>query len=205
MSSFEERKAPWRTVDHAVDVAVLVALAALASLVVHQLAYLAAYPSLMLRSAALGDHGHLSTQWAIVTPLAVTSAVAMILRQIRNLGVLAPVRARWIAAVASFFFVGQETLEGLVAGQTLADIAAHPAVLLGVVLAPLVSLAMVRLLRRVGEIVAGGDRARAVLPTLVDAAAVRPGRVRALRSVFECVAAPRGPPALLVCVSVPHN
>lgn len=195
MSGFEARRAPRRVVDSAV----LLALAALASLVVHQLAYLVAYPSLTLRSAALGDHGHVSAQWAIITPLAVTAAVAMILRQVRNLGVSSPVRARWVSVVASVFFLGQESIEGLATGQSLADVATHPAVLFGVALAPLVSLTMVRVLRRVGEIVVASGSTRPFVPTLVDGAVVHPSRIRVPASVLECVAAPRGPPALLVC------
>lgn len=178
-----------------VDAAVLVALASLASLVVHQFAYLFAYPTVALRTAALGDHGHLSAQWAIVTPLAVTAAVAIILRQVRNLGVSSPFRARWLALLAGSAFLGQETIEGIGAGLTFAEIVTQPAIWLGVALAPMVSMVILRLLRRVGDFVAEKARARVNSPCDIDAAIVSPQRVRVSSAVFESVAAPRGPPA----------
>lgn len=193
-----------------IDAAILVALAALASLVVHQLAYLLAYPVVSLGSIAgignagsFGDHGHVSAQWAIVTPVAVLSSVALILRQVRNLtsvrgGVSALVRPTSIAMIAGPMFVGQETIEGLLAGQSLGQVLTHPAVVLGIMVVPLVSMAIVRLLRRVGEIVAQKATLRVEFPFATDSGVGAPRRVRVSSSVVGRVAAPRGPPVWLV-------
>ncbi len=199
-----------------IDAAILVALAALASLVVHQLAYVLAYPMVSLGSitgigntagfgntGSFGDHGHVSAQWAIVTPVAVLSAVALILRQVRNLtsargGVSALVRPASIAMIAGPMFVGQETIEGLLAGQSIGQVLTHPAVVLGILLVPLVSMVIVRLLRRVGEIVAQKATLRAEFRFASDSVVAAPRRVRVFSSVVSRVSAPRGPPAWLV-------
>lgn len=185
------------------DAAILVALAALASLVVHQLAYLLAYPLGPLSIGNFGDHGHVSAQWAVVTPVAVLSAVALILRQVRNLtslrgGVPESVCPRTIAMIAGALFVGQETIEGLVAGQSVWQVLTHPAVLLGVLLVPLVALVIVRVLHRVGEIVAQKATIRFEFGFASDAGVVAPRHVRVISSVAGRVAAPRGPPVWLV-------
>ena len=188
------------------NVAVLLGLAALTSLVMHQLGYLLAIPAMgdtavgntAVGNTAVGDHGHLSAQWAIVTPVAVISAVVMILRQVRNLGVAPAFESSRLAAVAGVLFVAQETTEALVAGQSIGSVASHPAVWIGLLLAPLVALAVVRLLRRVGDIVAESGRTRPFVPGRFVADLSVSHRVLMPASVFVCVAAPRGPPALLV-------
>lgn len=193
------------------NVAVLLGLAALTSLVMHQLGYLLAIPAMgdtavggtavgntAVGNTAVGDHGHLSAQWAIVTPVAVISAVVMILRQVRNLGVAPAFQSSRLAAVAGVLFVAQETTEALVAGQSIGSVASHPAVWIGLLLAPLVALAVVRLLRRVGDIVAESGRTRPFVPGRFVADLSVSHRVLMPASVFVCVAAPRGPPALLV-------
>lgn len=142
-------------------------VAALGALVTHQIAYLVV--SLIgLRVTAISDHGHLSTQWAIVAPLAVGAIAWFIVRQLNGLGFRSSISARYLSVLVVGFFLIQEFAEGLVGGQSLAQIAAHPAILAGVLTGPIVAWVLCRLLARVTELAARFLTERDFDPPLVQ-------------------------------------
>ncbi len=172
--------------------------AAVAALVVHQLAYLVVYPSFVDRADALGEHGHVSVQWALATPLAVLAATVFILRQVRNLGVAAPVRTLPISATAAALFVAQELTEGAIKGTSVVEGLQNPALILGVCIAPLVVSAMFRTLRSVGEFVVDLVLQLVVRPVLRSRLFTSSTEQTILAVLPVSPAAPRGPPMRFV-------
>lgn len=137
---------------------VTVALAAVSVLVIHQLAYLAAYPTASVRAAALGDHRHLAVLWSVVGPLSVVAAVTFVLRQVRQLNLVGPLVGalprRRLALLSAGLFLAQESIEAAVLGHDGGRVLLNRAVYVGLGLAPLVAWAVERLLRRASELVA---------------------------------------------------
>ncbi len=128
-------------------------LAALGALVTHQLAYpLASLAG--LDAVAPSDHGHLSLQWAVVTPLAVAGVAVLIVWQLRSLGFRSFVSARTLGALIVGFFVVQEMIEGLTAGHTPTTVLTHPAIVIGVMIGPLIAWLLSKLLTGVTELAA---------------------------------------------------
>ena len=126
---------------------------ALGALVTHQIAYL--LMSLVgLRFTALSDHAHLATQWAIVAPLAVGAASAFIIWQLRGLGFRSNMSVRALSGLIAGFFVAQETIEGLLGGHSPLQVIAHPAVITGLIIAPLVAWVLTRVMAGVAELAA---------------------------------------------------
>jgi hypothetical protein len=186
--------------------AALAGLGALGSLVVHQLAYLLAFPSAAARAEALGHHDHLGPQWAVVTPLAVMAAAVFVLHQVRQLGLVGPTSpvgtgtvstsGRRLALVILGLFVGQELLESLVLHPHGAAPWANPALFAGALLAPLVALAMDRFLGAASRVTARWLDRR---PQLVTASAMVGPVPPPIRWVAPLLGrpAPRGPPAVV--------
>lgn len=170
-------------------------VAALGALITHQVAYLLV--SLLGPSiAAPTDHGHLSTQWAVVAPVAIGAAALFIVRQLRALGFHAIVSTRQLSGFVVAFFIVQELVEGLIAGVPIAELVRHPAIATGVLLAPLVAWLLVRILDGVGELAARFLTAPTPLfpparPRLVPI----PVRVRA--RIAGSPSRPRAPPSSL--------
>jgi hypothetical protein len=170
-------------------------VAALGALATHHIAYLLAPMLGFNRSVATG-HGHLSLQWAVVTPLAVIATTLFIVWQLRSLGFRSNLSGRALGQWTVGFFIVQESIEGLVAGQNLLELATHPAIVAGVLLGPIVGWALARLLAEVTELAAkllGGassgvpPRGR-LIPIPVRANSTRPGtrsRPRAPPSSFR--------------------
>jgi hypothetical protein len=130
------------------------------SLVAHQLAYLAArpltalHPVLDLAETGSLDHPHLSTQFALVMPLAAVAAAVVIIRWARRLGLGADLRAGHLGMAGGLLFVGQEAVEALTQTGGIGAMAASPATFLGLLLAPVVAAVAVRLLQQASAIVA---------------------------------------------------
>lgn len=176
-------------------------IAALGALIVHQVAYFAA-PGL---TAALGvelpeaaDHSHLSTQWAVVAPLAVVATAGFVIWQIRGFGFRSALSWRYLGGLVGGFFLVQEVIEGAVSGHSIASVLTHPAVLLGLVLAPLIGWVLSRALSGVTEL------ARRLLspptPTPKPAKTLWPNELHTLASAFVggCVRS-RAPPVPSFC------
>ncbi len=126
---------------------------ALGALITHQIAYLLV--SLIgLRFASLSDHGHLSLQWAVVAPLAVGAIAWFIIRQLQGLGFRSSMSARYLSALVAGFFIVQETIEGLLSGLSVVEIATHPAVLAGLAIGPAVAWFLCRFMAEVTELAA---------------------------------------------------
>lgn len=126
---------------------------ALGALVTHQVAYLLV--SLVgLRFTALSDHGHLSTQWAVVAPIAVGAATAFIVWQLRGLGFRSNMSVRHLSGVIAAFFVAQETIEGMLGGHSPLQVITHPAVIAGLFIAPLVAWVLTRAMAGMTELAA---------------------------------------------------
>jgi hypothetical protein len=134
-----------------------VALAALGALVTHQLAYLAV-SVLAIGVPSLSDHRHLSAQWAIVAPIAIGISGVWIAKQLRSLGLSSSlagsISVHRLGGLVAVLFLLQENLEGAFTGHGPAQVLAHPATTIGVVIAPLVALALRRLLLGTAELVA---------------------------------------------------
>ncbi|MGI9594641.1 MAG: hypothetical protein ACR2QK_00695 [Acidimicrobiales bacterium] len=128
-------------------------VAALGALVTHQLAYLAASVA-GLSNAVSADHGHLSLQWAIVAPLAVGGAAALIVWQLRSLGFRSVIPARQLGALVVGFFIVQELIEGLAGGHSIAELMTHPAIAIGVAIGPVIGWLLSRVLAGVTELAA---------------------------------------------------
>lgn len=126
------------------------AVAALGALVIHQLGYAMATATGQL--GTISDHGHLTAQWAVLTPLAIVGAVVLVLRQIRNLG-YRPCGPLPLAAASGVLFLVQEAVEGASNGSMIGGLLTVP-VLAGLATAPLVAAVIVRLLSDVAEVVA---------------------------------------------------
>lgn len=139
-------------------------LAGLVALVVHQLAYLAAYPVAEVRAEALVGHGHLPTQWVILTPLAVVAATVSILRQVRQLELGSDANWMTVAGGGMAVFAIQELVETQLRGEPLVALAANPVLWIGLGLAPIVAVAMVLALRQTSELIARYLRIPAPLP-----------------------------------------
>lgn len=170
----------------------LAALAALVALLVHQLAY-AALVLVAPHAGHVGDHGHLSTQWALVTPLAATAAAGLIVRQVKSLGLAPALDWRGLAVLSAVFFVGQETIESIVQTGGLTTAATNPATWIGVLLAPALALVVVTILRQASELAMRFLDGPPALPTPASALA-RPADNCAgcARILGPC--SPRGPP-----------
>ncbi|MEM9133791.1 MAG: hypothetical protein AAF962_19445 [Actinomycetota bacterium] len=173
----------------------LVALAALGSLVVHQLAYLAAYPVQATRAAQLADHGHLTTQFALVTPIAVVAAAAFILRQAKGLGLGAGLTARQLTVCTWLLFGIQETVETVLRGDPAWSVITQPAVVLGLLIAPLAAVGFRRMLQVVEDAVRQWYQRPTTAP-LPRPRALRPVSDRPLAARFIPTGPTRGPPAI---------
>lgn len=157
-------------------------VAALGALVTHQMAYLLV-PMLGYSGGAATDHGHISLQWAVLTPLAITAAAAFIVWQLRSLGFRSALSARGLGLWTVGFFLIQESIEGLVGGHSLVELAAHPAIATGVLLGPIVGWLLARLLAGVTELAAkllsgpssGTPPKGRLIPIPVRANSTRPG------------------------------
>lgn len=128
-------------------------VAALGALVTHQLAYLLV-PLLGFNAAAASDHGHISLQWALITPVAVAAMAGFIVWQLRSLGFRSALSARSLGLWIVGFFLIQESIEGVAGGHSLLELATHPAIAAGVVLGPIVGWLISRLLAGVAELAA---------------------------------------------------
>ncbi len=129
-------------------------LSALGVLVVHQLAYLSVLAAGLLTPEGVLDHGHISMQWAVVTPIAVLAAAGFIVHQIRSLPISIGSSFRLLAPMTGLGFVIQESVEHHIAGQTVSETFSSPAVIVGVLLTPFVVGALVHTLSSVAEFVA---------------------------------------------------
>lgn len=176
-----------------------VALAGLGALITHQLAYLAV-SALSIGVPALSDHRHLSTQWAVVAPVAIGLSLTFVARQIRALGLsdaLADtVALPRLAAIVAALFVAQETIEGVFTGHPVSQSITHPATVIGVALAPIVAWLLKRLLIGTAELLARFIAvARAVEIPATPARVPAPVFVRSSRS--DGPARSRAPPRRL--------
>ena len=133
-------------------------LGALGALVTHQIAYLLV--SLggsrfdALQVASLSDHAHLSTQWALVAPLAVTAVSAFVVLQLRGLGFRSAIPVRNLSGLVVGLFAVQELIEGLIAGAGPLAVFTHPAVIAGLFIGPLVAWLLCRSMAGVTELAA---------------------------------------------------
>lgn len=170
-------------------------IAALGALVTHQLAYLAA--SLVgVGWTATGDHQYLSLQWAIVAPAAVIGAAIFVVWQLRWLGFCSAIPARQLATLVTGFFLAQELIEGLAGGHSLAELPAHPTIIAGIIIGPVVGWAMARLLAGVTELAARLLTSPSfLLPTVVLQPIAIP--VRRSSTTAGSPSRPRAPPFAL--------
>lgn len=143
--------------------AALASLASLAALIIHQVAYLVAFPVMAARGDQLADHGHLAAQWALVTPVAVLAAAGYVIVQVRKLGFASHLRWQPLGAVAAALFVAQEAIELWVQGGDITTVIEHPAVLVGLVVTPFVAALVVRAIDETTEFVS-----RLLKPTPAD-------------------------------------
>lgn len=168
-------------------------MCALAALITHQLAYLAVTAAGLLAAADMTDHGHLSAQWAVVTPAAVLGASGFVLRQVQRLGIRNPLRVLPTAAITSGLFVAQEVTEGFFAGRHVADVVTSPAIITGIALTPLIAWVLAKVLNGVTELV----RRFVASPTLVSRrpqSFARRGSLIAIPVRVDSSSSPRGPP-----------
>lgn len=175
-------------------------VAALGALVTHQVAYLlaAAMATVVGTTAAEStDHGHLSTQWAIVAPAAVAAAAGFILWQLRSLGYRSALSARSMAMMVAGFFLVQEMIEGFVAGRSAMATLTHPAIVIGVAIAPLVAWTMSRLLAGVTELAARFVNPPSVLTFPTTRPRLIPLPVRYQSTSLGGRSRPRAPPSRL--------
>ena len=173
--------------------AALASLASLVALIVHQVAYLVAFPLAAARADQLADHGHLATQWALVTPLAVLAAAGFIIVQVGKLGFASHLRWQPLGAVAAVLFVAQEAIELALRGDELAGVIEHPAVLLGLILTPFVAALVVRAIDEATEFV---GRLLQPKPVAVPNSITTPSWIDVLRLPQRGLGSnsPRGPP-----------
>lgn len=170
-------------------------VAALGALVTHQVAYLlaaAADPG----SGPLTDHGHLSLQWAIVTPLAVGAAAGFVVWQLKSLGFRSHLSAGHLGSMVVAFFLVQESLEGLAAGVSIGRLLQHPAIAIGVLMAPIVGWLLSRLLAGVTEL-AARLLATADLPSPISRPLLVPLPVSCRSTGAGSPSRPRAPPSTL--------
>lgn len=170
-------------------------LAALGSLVTHQIAYVVVLAAGVLSHADMTDHAHLATQWALMTPVAVLAASGFIVRQVQRLGVANPLSVRALATLTSTLFVVQEMTESVVAGRSALSVCTSPAVILGVAITPLVAWALSRILGGVTDLVRRfidiGEPHHVDGPPSFE----RPTSARLVPLRVSTKAPPRGPPA----------
>ncbi len=172
------------------------ALAALGSLVVHQLAYLLVFPLEATRAARLADHGHLDVQWALVLPPAVVAVTWFILQQVRALGLGRRLHPGTLTGATVGLFATQETVETVLRGEAAWRVLANPAVVLGLVLAPLVAWAFVRMLGAVSDLVLR-LRSVPVAAAVARRPAILPSSDRVPTSSFLLGTPTRGPPVMV--------
>lgn len=175
-------------------------VAALGALVTHQVAYLLASvlaTTIGMTAAETTDHGHLSVQWAIVTPLAVAAAAAFILWQLRTLGFRSGLSARSMAVMVASFFVVQELIEGFVSGRSAIATLTHPAIVIGIAVAPVVAWVMSRLLAGVTELAARFVRPPSAISFPTSGPRLVPVPVRYQSTSLGGRTRPRAPPSRL--------
>ncbi len=166
----------------------------LGALVVHHFAYL--FSGLLGGGGTVTDHGHLSMQWAIISPVAVLAMSAFAVRQFRELGFRLSLSVRALSGYITGFFLLQELTEGLIDGRSPLAVAAHPAIIIGVLLAPLAAWLLTRLMAGVTELAArllagphvGGPPNRPVLIPLT---------IRVSSTDYRSPSRPRAPPSRL--------
>lgn len=173
------------------------ALAALLALVIHQLAYLLAYPVAATRTDQLADHGHLSTQWALVTPVAVLAAAGFIIRQIRQLGLGRSLDARWLGVLGGSAFFVQEFIEAGLGPDGFGAVATNPAVWIGLAVTPLVAYGLERILHQATELVARLLDGPPPVDIIRAATLPRPGDDPRLSGIQLAAVPARGPPRSL--------
>ena len=107
----------------------------------HQVAYLVAHPDPMARVIAAEGHAYLEAvaRTGLVLGLGLALWV-MTCRATRVLGARTPSTAQ-LGGVIAALFLAQETLERVVRGGSLGDVAAERAVWIGLALVPLLALA----------------------------------------------------------------
>ncbi|MEM7323694.1 MAG: hypothetical protein AAF531_11470 [Actinomycetota bacterium] len=171
-------------------------LAALGALVTHQIAYLLA-GAVAGGNVAVTDHGHLSVQWAVVTPVAVAAAALFIIWQLRSLGFRSNLSARSMGAMVGGFFVVQELIEGFVSGRSAVATMTHPAILIGIAIAPIVAWFIARLLSGVTELAARFVTGRPSLTFPLSGPRLVPVPVSVRSQVVGGRSRPRAPPSRL--------
>lgn len=106
----------------------------------HQVAYVVAHPDPIARAVAAEGHAYLESAARLALFLAAAVAVwLMTCRATRVLGRPAPSTPHLVGATGALFLT-QETLERLVRGGSLGDVAAERAVWVGLLLVPLLAL-----------------------------------------------------------------
>ena len=175
-------------------------IAALGALVTHQVAYLLASvmaTAVGMTTAETTDHGHLGLQWAIVTPLAVTAAVGFVLWQLKSLGYRSGLSARKMTLLVAGLFLVQELIEGFVSGRSALATLTHPAIIIGVAVAPAIAWAMSRLLAGVTDLAARFISRPPVLVFPTSGPRLVPLPVRYQSSSLGGRSRPRAPPSRL--------
>lgn len=170
------------------------AVAGLGALMLHQVVYLVVAASGGLRLT--GEHAHLSTQWAVVTPAAVLGAGVLVLRQIKTLGYQPASMPRLAAAVGVMFLV-QESIEATLVGGSPQGFLLSPAAFLGLLLAPVIGWAMVAALSTVAEVVARFVATPGVA-VLAGGTHLSPAPMAADNSIVLGLSPSRGPPLSFV-------
>ncbi len=168
-------------------------LSALLALVVHEVAYLAAYPVGAMRVEALGRHAHLPTLWAVVTPIAVVAVAVFIIRQLRQLSITPRTGWRSVAAGGGALFALQETIEAAVHLGSPAAVITNPALWIGLAAVPGLAALMVQGLCHTSALIALFLRLPASLPRSA-AIRSRPTRLAPVECRWLGSIPARGPP-----------
>ncbi len=142
-----------RITDRFVGGAVNVGVAALGVLLVHELAYALAGWLHVDHHSTAPDHHHQSVLMAVIGPIALLCAVAMVIRQARRLGLRISVSPSQMTAMVSALYLLQESIEVSQSGGGIGALVTNRAVMFGLALAPLIAWALAALLTQAAALV----------------------------------------------------
>lgn len=182
-----------RITDRFVGGAVNVGVAALGVLLVHELAYALAGWLHVDHHSTAPDHHHQSFLMAVIGPIALLCAAAVVIRQARRLGLRISVSPSQMSAMVSGLYLLQESIEVAQAGGGIGALVANRAVPAGLALAPIIAWALSAVLTQAATLV---REWLGIEPTVAspEAAQLRPVDATWRGTMLGASARPRAPP-----------
>ena len=135
-------------------------LAGVGTLAAHELAYVPG----SLRASLVGDgvsHAHLPLLWGLGGVVAVAALAQQLVTALRRRAGVRTIDARWLGLGIGLFYVSQEAAEFALAGSPAISLLSQPTLWAGLLVAPVVAIALSRLVNGIVDFVAALPASRA--------------------------------------------